>query len=335
MKRLLSGFMFVIAMFVVMSSGSVQAADPLFSADTKITIDSAGKTTLNWVLTTSVTTSDSISISVTKLAPMGRGYTFVTSATNIEGQRGALVIPGAALGDKLSLQLSKRGTGAMGGRIELTVEAATSGGVTVPRLATGIKVEVTPEKKGRLVWVLTQAAVKADTYTIKVREKGTRALTDKITTGVLEGTTGSVVMDDITAGMTYRLELLKNGTATGSTTEVVAASVAGSSTTPASGSSLLTNCDQNNASGFVFCNTLFGDKVTAQDYLSRFYAWAVGLAVLGAAGMIVWAGYRYTTSRGNPSEANAAREMIVSALVGLALLLLSYTILRFLGVNLA
>jgi hypothetical protein len=101
-----------------------------------------------------------------------------------------------------------------------------------------------------------------------------------------------------------------------------------------SSSSLLSNCDQNNASGFVFCNTLFGDKVTAQDYFSRFYAWAVGLAILGASGMIIWAGYRYTTSRGNPSEANAAKEMIISALVGLALLLLSYTILRFLGINL-
>lgn len=90
---------------------------------------------------------------------------------------------------------------------------------------------------------------------------------------------------------------------------------------------------QTGATGYQFCNTLFGDHITAPDYVAKFYTWSVGIAIFGASLMIIYAGYRYTMSRGNPSEISSAKEIIVSSLVGLALLLLSYTILRFIGVN--
>lgn len=83
----------------------------------------------------------------------------------------------------------------------------------------------------------------------------------------------------------------------------------------------------------VFCNTLFGSNVTAGGYFLNFYRWAVGIAILGAAVAIVFAGYKYAMSRGNPSEISTAKEIIVSAIVGLVLLLLSFTIARFLGIN--
>lgn len=89
-------------------------------------------------------------------------------------------------------------------------------------------------------------------------------------------------------------------------------------------------------SGFIdglFCDTLFGKQIGASEYFRRLYFWLVGMAILGAATAIVVAGYKYVISRGNPTEITSAKEIITSAVVGLALLLLSFTILRFLGVN--
>lgn len=73
--------------------------------------------------------------------------------------------------------------------------------------------------------------------------------------------------------------------------------------------------------------------VCAPDYLTKLYAWAVGLAIFSASIGIMYAGYKYAMSKGNPSEINGAKETIVSIIVGLVLLLLSYTILQFLGVR--
>ncbi len=84
---------------------------------------------------------------------------------------------------------------------------------------------------------------------------------------------------------------------------------------------------------YKFGNTIFGSNLCAQDFLTRAYLWAVGVAIIGAAGMIIFAGYRYAVSRGNPAEVNNAREIIISTLVGLALLILSYTILQYFGVK--
>jgi hypothetical protein len=89
--------------------------------------------------------------------------------------------------------------------------------------------------------------------------------------------------------------------------------------------------------GYQFRDTLFSpnSSICAKDYLKRLYLWAVGLAILGSSGMIIYAGYKYTVGKGNPTEVSNAKEIIVSTLVGLALLLLSYTILRFLGIRFA
>jgi hypothetical protein len=78
-----------------------------------------------------------------------------------------------------------------------------------------------------------------------------------------------------------------------------------------------------------YVNTSLGDNLTSQEYFSRLYIWAVSLGILAASIAIIRAGYIYTASRGNPSAITSAKEIIINALVGLALLLLSYTILRF------
>ncbi len=84
---------------------------------------------------------------------------------------------------------------------------------------------------------------------------------------------------------------------------------------------------------YKFSGTLFGDGICANDYLSKFYAWAVGIAVVGASLMVIFAGYKYTLSRGDPSKITDAKDIIYNVILGLVLLVLSYAILRYLGIN--
>ncbi len=83
--------------------------------------------------------------------------------------------------------------------------------------------------------------------------------------------------------------------------------------------------------GAQFDNTIFGaGQLGPAQYFYKLYVWAVSLAVLAAAISIIRAGYIYTVGRGNPSAINSAKEIILNAVLGLTLLLLSYTILQFL-----
>lgn len=66
-------------------------------------------------------------------------------------------------------------------------------------------------------------------------------------------------------------------------------------------------------------------------YVLIFYKYIIGVAVVLAAIMCSWAGYIYLTSGGDPSRQTHARELIIGALSGLALLLLASTVLRLLG----
>ncbi|MCL5407150.1 MAG: pilin [Patescibacteria group bacterium] len=64
------------------------------------------------------------------------------------------------------------------------------------------------------------------------------------------------------------------------------------------------------------------------DYITLLYKWvlpfAAGLAVL----MIIYAGYLYITSQGNPDNIKQAKDYIIGALVGLALIILAGVILK-------
>ena len=66
-------------------------------------------------------------------------------------------------------------------------------------------------------------------------------------------------------------------------------------------------------------------------YVLIFYRYIIGIAVILAAIVCTWAGYIYLTSGGDPSKQTHARELIIGALSGLALLLLASTVLRLLG----
>lgn len=59
----------------------------------------------------------------------------------------------------------------------------------------------------------------------------------------------------------------------------------------------------------------------------------IGLHVAGlvATGFVIYGGFRFVTSRGDPDEAAKARWTVVNALIGLALALIAVGIVSFLG----
>ena len=68
-------------------------------------------------------------------------------------------------------------------------------------------------------------------------------------------------------------------------------------------------------------NTDFGDNVTGiGDYVNRILTWLMpivgGLAFL----MLIYAGYLYMTSQGNPDNINLAKEILIGVIVGVILL---------------
>lgn len=61
------------------------------------------------------------------------------------------------------------------------------------------------------------------------------------------------------------------------------------------------------------------------------YAQKVGVAL--ATLMLIYAGYKYMTSQGNPTAVNEAKDIIIGSLSGLALLFLTTLLLSILGIS--
>lgn len=68
-------------------------------------------------------------------------------------------------------------------------------------------------------------------------------------------------------------------------------------------------------------------------YVLGLYRYIIGLAVILVAIISTWAGYIWMTSGGDPGKISHARELIIGALSGLALLLLAATVLRLIGIG--
>lgn len=63
------------------------------------------------------------------------------------------------------------------------------------------------------------------------------------------------------------------------------------------------------------------------DYVNDIYYWAAIFGGLLAVIMLIYAGYRYMTSYGDPEKISDAKDIIEKALMGLALLILAALIL--------
>lgn len=76
-----------------------------------------------------------------------------------------------------------------------------------------------------------------------------------------------------------------------------------------------------------------GENVGLIKHLNRGITWAYGIGTLLAVFMILFGAFSYITSGGNQQGLQNAKDMIVGALIGLALLLLLYLLLPALGVD--
>ena len=65
--------------------------------------------------------------------------------------------------------------------------------------------------------------------------------------------------------------------------------------------------------------------------LSSIFSFALKLGAALTALMIIYAGYKYMTSQGNPTATGEAKEIIIGSLSGFAMLLLIYLLLNVLG----
>lgn len=70
-------------------------------------------------------------------------------------------------------------------------------------------------------------------------------------------------------------------------------------------------------------------------HLFHGYRWAVRIGIVLSVFMVLWAGLKYMLSLGNPEALSDAKETLIGALAGLALLLLSWTLFQALGLNIA
>lgn len=78
----------------------------------------------------------------------------------------------------------------------------------------------------------------------------------------------------------------------------------------------------------VVDNNLFGN------YINSFYVFFAGVAGILAVVMMMWGGFHYITSAGNPQKMKQGKEIINNAIIGLILLLISYLLLNTINPNL-
>lgn len=80
-------------------------------------------------------------------------------------------------------------------------------------------------------------------------------------------------------------------------------------------------------------STEFGPVSGVTEYVSKILKWLYpiigGLALL----MIIYAGYLYMTSQGNPDSVNRAKDIIIGVVTGIVLLFLIKVILNQIGIQ--
>lgn len=82
------------------------------------------------------------------------------------------------------------------------------------------------------------------------------------------------------------------------------------------------------------CNTAIGDiKTDASSFVSAMFELVLSISGGIALLLIIISGYRLMFSEGNPEKVKAARDQLISALVGLLFIIFSITILQIIGVN--
>ena len=76
-----------------------------------------------------------------------------------------------------------------------------------------------------------------------------------------------------------------------------------------------------------------GNSFTYNSYVSAILKYSIRLGFALATVMLIYAGIKYLTSQGNQTQINDAKEIMIGAIIGFAILLLVNVILGFLGIN--
>jgi len=74
--------------------------------------------------------------------------------------------------------------------------------------------------------------------------------------------------------------------------------------------------------------TALSDATTLPEMVEYFYRWGIALGGLAAFIALIWAGFQYLTSAGDPAKIKDAKDRITAAISGLVLLLASFLILN-------
>jgi len=70
-----------------------------------------------------------------------------------------------------------------------------------------------------------------------------------------------------------------------------------------------------------------------KQFIGQLLSWGVGLVGLGAFLLIVYGGVIIMSASGDPKKVKAGQELVISAITGVILALLSVIVLNFLGMN--
>lgn len=82
--------------------------------------------------------------------------------------------------------------------------------------------------------------------------------------------------------------------------------------------------------------TIFGclkqDKNILEIFVTSYFLWVAGiigtLAMLG----LILAGFTYSTANGNPDQIKKAKDIVITSLTGLIIILLAYALFAFMGI---
>lgn len=76
-----------------------------------------------------------------------------------------------------------------------------------------------------------------------------------------------------------------------------------------------------------------GQSYTFSQYVRALYAFSMKAAVALATLMVIYAGYKYLTSKGDSGAINEAKDIIFSTLMGAALLMLVVLVAKIAGID--
>lgn len=84
----------------------------------------------------------------------------------------------------------------------------------------------------------------------------------------------------------------------------------------------------------LFEGNITVDEGTFGSYVVAFYVYFAGIAGILAVVVMMWGGFHYITSAGNPQRMSEGKEIISNAVIGLILVMTSYLLLRTINPNL-